>query len=107
FNFFARSKGIPLDLRAALKFALNAQAMSIPLAYLNDHAFLVNVGLGLYPKVIAAREAHQQYSGRSGVSAIVSGVWTLLRERHLSHAHLQYDGRDQRLSTPLLMISHN
>lgn len=107
FNFFARSRGIPLDPAVALQFALSAEAVTIPLAYLNDRAFIVNVGLGLYPKVIAAREAHQKITGRSNISAIASGVWTMLSERQLSRARLQYNELDQQLLTPLLMISHN
>ena len=107
FNFFARSRGVPLDPKLALEFALNAKTVALSLAYLNDHAFIVNVGLGLYPKIIAARESHQQVTGRSSVSAIASGIWTLLRERHLSRAKLHYDGGTHRLITPLLVIGHN
>jgi len=107
FNFFARNNGIPLDPVAALKFALSAHPVPIDLAYLNDRPFIVNVGLGLYPKVIAARESHQQHTGRSSLTAILSGVWTLLSERHISRAYLEYNGQQQRLLTPLLMINHN
>ncbi|WP_179957619.1 diacylglycerol/lipid kinase family protein [Exilibacterium tricleocarpae] len=107
FNFFARNYNIPLEPDAALRFVLSAEPVTLPLACLNDRSFVVSVGLGLYPKVIAARESHQQVAGRSGFSAIVSGVWTLLRERHISRAKLHYNGNTQRLATPLLMVIHN
>ena len=91
----------------ALHYAINSGPVTLPLAYINEHPFLVNVGIGLYPKVIAAREYHQQVTGRSGVSAILSGIWTILREQHVSRAQLRYGDVTQKLKTPLLMISHN
>lgn len=57
YNHFARDAGIPVDWREALNIALNGQVRQVDTARINDRFFVNNVSIGLYPELVARREA--------------------------------------------------
>lgn len=107
FNFFARSHGIPEGHEAAIEFLLSAQPVRLPLAYANDKPFFVSVSIGLHPKVIAEREVHTRYIGRTRMAAWISGIWTIFRARHLTRATVSSGNWRRRITTPLLLVNFN
>lgn len=107
FNFFARSHGIPEVPEAAIEFLLSAEPVVLPLAYVNDKPFIVSVSIGLHPKVIAEREAHTRYVGRTRLAAWISGIWTIARTRHLTRATIYSGSSVIKITTPLLLINFN
>src|SRR5437764_3199613 len=58
YNHFAKDVGIPLDWRQALDVALSGESRQVDVARVNDRFFLNNVSIGLYPELVAKREAH-------------------------------------------------
>ncbi len=107
FNFFARSHGIPEIPEAAIEFLLSAKPVVLPLAYVNEKPFIVSVSIGLHPKVIAEREAHTRYVGRTRLAAWISGIWTIMRARHLTRAIVCSNESRAQITTPLLLINFN
>jgi diacylglycerol kinase family enzyme len=57
YNHFAKDAGIPIDWREALEIALNGRVRQVDTARINDRFFVNNVSLGLYPELVARREA--------------------------------------------------
>lgn len=106
FNFFSRQQGIAPDLGPAVdQFiqALHAQQLRpIVPGTVNGQVFLVNASLGLYPRLLAEREAATRQFGRSRLVAVLSGLLSLLRAQRgqvLRLVRSDADGREQRLST--------
>jgi diacylglycerol kinase family enzyme len=56
FNHFAKDVGLPLDWRAALDVVVSGETRSVDAARINDHFFVNNVSMGLYPELVARRE---------------------------------------------------
>lgn len=107
FNFFARSHGIPEDPDEAIEFILSASPRVLPLAYVNDRAFFVSVSIGIHPKVIAEREIHTRYVGRTRLAAWLSGIWTIMRARHVTRCTIRTSRWRKQIVTPLLLINFN
>jgi YegS/Rv2252/BmrU family lipid kinase len=57
YNHFAKDLGLPLDWRAALDVALKGRTEVVDVARVNDRYFVNNLSLGLYPELVAHREA--------------------------------------------------
>ena len=57
YNHFARDLGIPLDWREALRVATDGETRQVDTARVNDRFFVNNISLGLYPELVAMREA--------------------------------------------------
>ena len=79
FNYFARTHGIPADPAEALRLLLHAVPQPVQVAAVNDHVFLVNASLGLYPELLEDREAYKARFGRSRWVAFWAASVTLLR----------------------------
>ncbi len=107
FNYFGRTYGIPADTERATRAMLDATIEPVQVGMLNEHAFLVNASLGLYPQLLEDREAYKQRYGRSRGVALWSGLVTAWRRpRQLSLTLLQ-DGRTRVLRTPTLVVGNN
>ncbi len=79
FNYFARTHGIPTDPAAAVRVVLAGVPRPVQVAAVNEHLFLVNAGVGLYPELLEEREAYKRRFGRSRWVALYAGIATLLR----------------------------
>lgn len=107
FNFFARERGIYLEVDAAVQSLLDGEAKPQSLCWVNDKPFIISVSVGLYPKVIAARERHQQVTGRSRLVSIISGIVTLLQEPYTMPIEIKVDGKQRQIITSLLLVNAN
>lgn len=83
FNFFSRQQGIPSDLHEAIAQFVQAleagRARPVRPGQVNGQTFLVNASLGLYPRLLADREAATRQFGRHRVVAVVAGLLSLLK----------------------------
>lgn len=83
FNYFSRQHGIPADLAEAVDHFVRAledgRARPVLPGVVNGQAFLVNASLGLYPRLLAEREAASRQFGRHRIVAIVAGLLSLLK----------------------------
>jgi diacylglycerol kinase family enzyme len=79
FNLFAKRVGIPLDLEAAVRTAVNGQVAAINAGEVNGQTFLSRSSVGLYPLALRHREKMFRRFGRSRLIALLSGATALLR----------------------------
>lgn len=107
FNYFGRSHGIPSDPAAATKALLTARVQRVQVGLINDHVFLVNASLGLYPQIMEDREAFKQRFGRSRFTALCAGVGTALREHRQLMLRIEHEGVARNIRTPTLFVGNN
>ncbi|MES2355285.1 MAG: diacylglycerol kinase family protein [Pseudomonadota bacterium] len=107
FNYFSRTHSIPSDTAEAAKALLNAAIRPVQVGLVNDHLFLVNASLGLYPKLLEDREAYKHQFGRTRWVAIWAGLMTMLRENRHLVINLYQGNVRQTLRTSTLFIGNN
>lgn len=94
FNLFARQQGLAEDPQQALADIVQAldQAWLRPvqLGRVNGQPFLVNASLGLYPKLLADREAANRQWGRHPWVALAAGAASLMRPWRSRRYHLAW-----------------
>ncbi len=107
YNYFCRAHGIPEDIEQAMRTLLSAQPHPVQAGLVNDHVFLVNASLGLYPKLLENREAYQHQFGRSRLVAFISAILTLVGRYRVLRITLEQDGETHVYRTPSLFIGNN
>ncbi|MCU0911070.1 MAG: diacylglycerol kinase [Rhodobacteraceae bacterium] len=107
FNYYARANGIPEDIGAALEVLRAGQAAPRDAAYVNGHLFLNNASVGIYPRILADREAFYRRWGRSRLAAYWSVVRTVSGFRRSRRMKVTVDGRPYRARTPLVFVAFN
>jgi diacylglycerol kinase family enzyme len=107
FNYFSRTHGIPADPTEATKALLHAVVQPVQVGLLNEHAFLVNASLGLYPQLLEDREAYKKHFGRSRLVAVWAGLRTILRAHRQLVLHLEHEGKAQMVHTTTLVVGNN
>ena len=89
FNYFARTHRIPTDPADAVRLVLAGVPRPVQVAAINEHLFLVNASVGLYPELLEDREAYKRRFGRSRWVAIYAGVVTLMRAQRQLRLHIE------------------
>lgn len=107
FNFFARTHGLPDDPAQAAAMLLTCEPQPVQVGAVNDHVFLVNASLGLYPDLLEDREAYKSRFGRSRWVAMLAGCVTLLRSQRQLDLEVDWQGQTRRLKTLTLFVSNN
>ena len=107
FNYVARVLNIPLDILEAAKIVATGQIRSSHVAKINDHIYLNNASLGLYPLFIRKRERYNQKFGRFPLHAYTSGLDVLIRDRKELKLEVEVDGQRYPVKTPLLFFGNN
>lgn len=108
FNYFGRWHGIPLEIEAATRALLTAEVTPAQIGFVNDRIFLINASVGLYPELLEDREAFKQRYGRSRLTALFSGIATLVRRGHRPiHITLERDGISQTVPALTLFVGNN
>lgn len=107
FNYLARDHGIPLDAEAAARALVRARAQPVQVGLVNDHLFLVNASLGLYPQVLQDREAFKARFGRRRWVALLSGIATVFRWHRRVRLEIELDGVRTSLTTTTLFVGNN
>lgn len=108
FNYFARAHGLPLAPEAAARTWLAGHVREVQVGDVNGQAFLVNASLGIYPRLLRAREEDNRRFGRHRAVAAWAALRTLWRERRTLRLSLQADGgAARRVRTPTLFVGNN
>ncbi|HEU4887276.1 MAG TPA: diacylglycerol kinase family protein [Thermoanaerobaculia bacterium] len=105
YNHFARDLEIPPTWEAALDVALNGDTHSVDAGRVNDRFFVNNVSLGLYPEMVARREARGRDYPR-WKARIYAFYGTLRKYRHVTLA-VESEGRSELIRTHVFMMSNN
>ena len=107
FNYVARVLNIPLDLIQAANIIAKGQNREVHVAQLNDHIYLNNASLGLYPLFIQKREFYNQKFGRFPLHAYTSGLDVLIRDRKELKLEIEVDHHIYPVKTPLIFFGNN
>ena len=107
FNYVARVLNIPLDLLDAAKTISEGQPRSVHVAQLNQHIYLNNASLGLYPLFIQKREQFNKHFGRFPLHAYTSALDVLIRDRKELKLEVEVDGQRYPVKTSLIFFGNN
>ena len=107
FNYVARVLDIPLDLVEAAKVIATGTPRDSHVAKINQHIYLNNASLGLYPLFIKKREQYNQKFGRLLLNAYTSGLDVLIRDRQQLKLEVEVDGQVYPVKTPLVFFGNN
>ena len=107
FNYFARANGIPDDAEQAMQTLLHATPQPVQVGIVNEHVFLVNASLGLYPELLEDREAYKARFGRSRLVAFGAGLVTLLRAHRRLRLRIEHAGQVRDVRTATLFVGNN
>jgi diacylglycerol kinase family enzyme len=107
FNYFAKNVGVPLEVGDALEVIANGRSTSVDVGDINDHLFLNNASIGLYPAVLSQRESTYRRFGRSQLAAYLSVVLVLFKPPAFVNLTVTADGQRLSRRTPLLFIGAN
>ena len=102
-NHLSVDLGIPADLNEAAEIAVSGATRVIDLAQVGDQVFVNNASVGLYTKLVRARDAHPLPKALATIPA----AWTVLRGLKVRRLELDIGGTRQCLETPLLFIGNN
>ena len=106
-NHFARDLGIPTDLNEAARVIAARKACAVDVAEMNDHLFINNSAIGLYPLMVIDRDMQRKRLGRSKkLAMIVASARTLARFGH-QRLTLTVNDEKERVDTPLLFVGNN
>jgi diacylglycerol kinase family enzyme len=107
FNHFAKDLHIPLDIEGAVQTIAGAQTLKVDVGAVNDRFFLNNSSLGLYPKVVAGRDALQQRLGRGKLPALIWSGLGVLRRYPFLNVRIAIDGTELARRTPFVFVGNN
>lgn len=107
FNYVARLLNIPLDLLKAAETIATGKIREVHVAQINDHIYLNNASLGLYPLFIQKRELYNRRLGRFALNAYTSGLNVLIRDRKELKLEIEVDGKQYPVKTPLIFFGNN
>jgi diacylglycerol kinase family enzyme len=105
YNHFARDLGIPPDWSGALEVVMNGATRQIDVARVNERFFVNNVSFGLYPELVARREARGRDYPRW--KARLQAVWSTLRKYPHVTVNVETAHHQEAIRTHALMISNN
>jgi diacylglycerol kinase family enzyme len=106
-NHFARDLGIPTELEQAVAVVCDGTTRRIDVGRVNEHVFINNSALGLYPQAVRARDRQMQRLGRGKWPAYAWAAWTTLRRHAFLSVRVESDGESIACRTPLVFIGNN
>ena len=102
-NHLSVDLDIPADLTEAAGIAVHGAVRAIDLAQVGDQVFVNNASVGLYTRLVRARDAQSLPKWLATIPA----AWTVLRGFKVRRLELEIGGRRHCIETPLLFIGNN
>jgi diacylglycerol kinase family enzyme len=106
-NHFARDLRIPLHLEGAVRTVIDHHVATVDVGEVNDRIFVNNSSLGIYPHVVALREAEQHWLKRGKFQAQVSAIIHVLHRFRFLDLRITVDGKQLLRRTPFIFIGNN
>lgn len=107
FNFVSRGLGLPEDPAAAARAILAGHPHRISVGAVNGQVFLNNVSIGLYPRILAEREATYARFGRFRLLAYWTVLATLIRAQRAPTLTIETETGRREIRTPLVFIARS
>jgi diacylglycerol kinase family enzyme len=105
-NHFAKDLGIPLDLAQAVHTIVAGRVKQVDVGEVNGRVFVNNSSIGLYPRMVWARETEQR-RGRSKWTAFAIAVLRTWRSYRMFVGRLLIDDIPRFVHTPFIFIGNN
>ncbi len=106
-NHFAKDLGIPLEIEAAIRNVFTGAPLAVDVAEVNGRCFINNSSLGLYPRIVRRREAHQRQGARKWI-AFAKALAYVARHPSSLYMRLKIDDAHARVrKTPFVFIGNN
>ncbi|HET9787794.1 MAG TPA: diacylglycerol kinase family protein [Pyrinomonadaceae bacterium] len=105
-NHFAKDLNIPIDIEAAVRTIVSGHTTQVDVGQVNDHIFLNNSSLGLYPRLVHEREKQQRLGLRKWTAFFWAAIAVLRRYPFLD-VKLSVEGKDFSCRSPLVFIGNN
>lgn len=106
-NHFAKDLGIPLDLAAAVETIVSGQTADVDLGEVNGRLFINNSSLGIYPRIVANREAQQERLARGKWAAFVWATLRALRRFPFLQLRITLEEKQLVRRTAFLFVGNN
>ena len=106
-NHFAKDLRIPLDLDGAIETIAKGRTAKVDLGAVNERFFLNNSSLGLYPRVVAGRDALRQRLGRRKLPALIWAGIAVFRRYPFLSVRIAIDGDELVRRTPFVFVGNN
>lgn len=107
FNHFAKDLRIPLDFDAALENIAKGQRHTIDVGEVNQHIFINNSSIGLYPHIVRRREGLRARFGIDKFRAMVYAAATVFKRFPIFQVRVNIDGQETRRKTPFVFVGNN
>ncbi|MDQ6765556.1 MAG: sphingosine kinase, partial [Verrucomicrobiota bacterium] len=98
---------IPIDIYKTIRTIVNGHAAEVDVGEVNGRTFINNSSLGIYPRIVARREAQQERLGRGKWPAF---LWALLHALYrfpFLHLRIAIEGKQIDHRTAFLFIGNN
>jgi diacylglycerol kinase family enzyme len=105
-NHFAKDLGIPLDLKEAIGVIAGGHIEQVDVGQVNDHIFVNNASIGIYPSIVDARETLRA-EGHRKWPAMAIATFRVLRHHRGVTVSVDIDGRRRTWRTPFVFIGNN
>ena len=107
YNHFARDLNLPLELEEAIRSIAESKPRAVDLAEVNQHFFVNNSSIGIYPRAVAERETlRRQTGGGKRLLMVWAGIKVLMR-RPLVRVRLEMEGKVTERTTPFVFVGNN
>lgn len=106
-NHFAKDLRIPLQLDAAVRTILEGNVREVDLGEVNGRTFINNSSIGLYPRIVADREARRARGRRGKWPAMMRATLGAFRRFPLWRVHLRIGDEVLLRITPLVFVGNN
>ncbi|MCW5736452.1 MAG: diacylglycerol kinase family lipid kinase [Enhydrobacter sp.] len=106
-NHFAKDLGLPLDVDAAAAVIVAGKTRKVDVAELNGRVFVNNSSVGLYPFMVARRNAHQHRHGVGKMLATLPAMVETLRRASWHRLQVAASGARQTIRTPCIFVGNN
>ena len=106
-NHFAKDLGIPLELEAAVRNAVQGRVLAVDAGEVSGKIFINNSSLGIYPHIVSRREAQQQQLSRGKWPAFFWATVQALRRFPFLDMRIALEGRQIDLRTAFLFVGNN
>ncbi len=106
-NLFARSLGMPLEMRAAAAALAGGILAEVDICEVNGRLFVHHVAIGLHANLVRARD-RMDYASRLGkMRASLQAWWIVVRSPPRLDATILADARSFRRRTAAIFLSNN
>ncbi|MEY2547980.1 MAG: hypothetical protein QOD64_562 [Verrucomicrobiota bacterium] len=106
-NHFAKDLGLPLDLESAVRTIVEGETASVDAGEVNGRIFINNSSLGIYPRIVARREAQQERLARGKWVAFFWATLQALRRFPFLNLRIAFEGREISRRTAFLFVGNN